>query len=92
MQDLQIARYRAQQGREQIVLHYLQLLRLSTKCYGHQDWFLCPGWQETETTGLKGGLILGHGVTNLLTKGMETLYALHLACVPFYLHLEALQK
>lgn len=48
LQDLPQPRHRAQQGREQTVLRYLQQLRFQTFRHCHQDWFLCPGWQEKE--------------------------------------------
>lgn len=48
LQDVQVTRYRAQQGREPSVLRHLQLLRIQAQCHGYQDWFLCPGRQEKE--------------------------------------------
>lgn len=52
LQDLQVPRHRAQQGREPSVLHHLQQLRLATQCHRHQDRFLRPGRQEEEDAGL----------------------------------------
>lgn len=54
VQDLQVPRYRAQQGREPSVFHHLQQLRIPTKCHGHQDGFLRPGRQEKKDEGLSG--------------------------------------
>lgn len=48
MQDLPIARYRAQQGREPAVFRDLQLLRQSTKCDSHQDRILSASRQAQE--------------------------------------------
>jgi hypothetical protein len=58
LQNLPFARYRAQQRREQIVLHHLQLLWIKTKCYCYQDWFLCSSRKEKKTTGLDGFIML----------------------------------
>jgi hypothetical protein len=56
LQNLQIPGYGAQQGREQTVLHHLQLLWIASFGHGHQDWFLCTGRQAQETTGLECAL------------------------------------
>lgn len=52
LQDLQICRHRAVQGRESSVLHYLQLLRFETFRHCHQDRFLRPGRKEKKDAGL----------------------------------------
>lgn len=52
LQDLQVPRHRAQQGREPTILHHLQQLRIPTQCHGHQDGFLGPGRQEKKDEGL----------------------------------------
>lgn len=52
LQDLQIPRHRAQQGREPSVLRHMQQLRLAPFGAGHQDWFLCPGRQAEKDAGL----------------------------------------
>lgn len=53
VQDVQVPRHRAQQGREPSVLRHLQLVRIQAQCHGHQDWFLGPGRQEKEAAGLE---------------------------------------
>lgn len=52
LQDVQIPRHGAQQGREPAVLYHLQLVRFAPVRYGHQDWFLGPSRQEKEDAGL----------------------------------------
>lgn len=56
VQDLQIPRHGAQQGREPSVLHHLQLVRFPSFRPGHQDWFLRPDRKEKEdAAGLSSG-------------------------------------
>lgn len=56
LQNVQVPRHRAQQGREPSVLYHLQLVWIQTVRHGHQDWFLCPGRQEKEDAGLSRSL------------------------------------
>ena len=46
------SRYCIEQGREQVVLCYVQQLWFQAIRPGHQDWFLCAGRQEKEAAGL----------------------------------------
>ena len=52
VQDVQVARHGAQQGREPPVLPHVQLVRLEAQCHGDQDWFLGPGRKEAEDAGV----------------------------------------
>ena len=36
----------------------MQLVRVETVCHGHQDWFLCTGWEEKETAGLSSFVVI----------------------------------
>lgn len=76
VQDVQVARHGAQQGREPSVLRHLQLVRIQAQCYGHQDWFLCPGRQEKEAAGLewrRGCIIVFSGYDCLRSGSMVTI-------------------
>lgn len=72
LQDLPIARHRAQQGREPSVFRHLQLVWLSSLCCTYQDWFLCPDRKEKEDAGLDGSSWLGYVTTIIHRVGNRT--------------------
>lgn len=59
MQDVQIARYGTQQGREQVVLRHLQQLRIETFSTSHQIWFLGPDRKAKEDADLRSVFVSG---------------------------------
>ena len=72
VQDVQVARHGAQQGREPPVLPHVQLVRLEAQCHGDQDWFLGPGRQEAEDAGVshtRKGACSGHSFLSLWDAG-----------------------
>lgn len=72
LQDVQVARHGAQQGREPPVLPHVQLVRLEAQCHGDQDWFLGPGRQEAEDAGVshpRRGACSGHPYLSLSDAG-----------------------
>lgn len=53
LQNVQITRYRAQQGREPSILHHMQQLRISTIRHRHQNWFHSTSRQEKKDAWLR---------------------------------------